>query len=180
MGGDGCGGPDGYQGLGYQAQKTHPGPNSVPPLAPSRTHQEALYLNVRGPSLSLHFREEEAPWPREGKRLAQAHPGSLMAKPPFPNPLHILIPLSLVLIWQSTGVAALVPETEVGGNPRRGLLRSLSPSLSGTRSTSWSPEWDNGEKFGFGEQRPDQVALGKSLPSLFKPPFSQLLTEVVK
>lgn len=88
-----------------------------------------------------------------------------MAKPPARNLLHILPLPSLVLFWQSSGVATLAPETQ-GRQDFQVRLGSLPPSLSGNSVTSWSPEWDNGEKTGFGEKRAGQVALGKSLLSL--------------
>ena len=57
---------------------------------PHHVHiKKPCFQNVRGPISSLHITEEEAPWPREGKGVAQDHPGSLMSKPPAPNPIHI-------------------------------------------------------------------------------------------
>lgn len=176
MGGDGCRWPDGYLGPGCQAQKTNPGPNSVLPPSPSGTHQEALRLNVRGPSPRPHFREEEAPWPREGKGLVQAHPGSLMAKPSSPNPLHILIPPSLVLIWQSPGVAAVAPEIQVGGNSQV-RLRSLPLSLSVNSVYLMVSRMEKRENL---ENRGLATWPWASLCPLCKPPFSQLLTGMVQ
>lgn len=67
---------------------------------------------------------------REGNGLTQSHTESLMAKPPAPDPLHILTFPSLVLVWQSPDMAALSSELLVEGKSKV-RLGFLSPSLCG-------------------------------------------------